>query len=804
MSFAQQLQKSLNRWFRIFMILLAVMTIFSTASFGVLMGYIKNLPPIEELENYQPKQKTLIYERTGQQQVGNFTSDEGNRELVKIRDCPAQLANAFIAIEDRRFHQHFGIDLRSFLRALKKNIQTKSFTEGFSTITLQLPRNILPDQVSREKKIARKLKESLLALQIEKRYSKDQILEFYLNQIYLGNLSFGVVSAARNYFDKDLDELTLAESALIAGLPQLPTKYNPWINEDAARGRRNDVLDAMLGEGMIDEAEWQQARDESIELHRPKSTYRTAPYFVEHLRREMVRDPAFNNADLHQRGYAIRSTLDLGLQTIVDEELRAGLSRVEEVNGLKGAEAAWQNIKPDRFVNYEVKKWQDTTLASGQARLGKIVDIEDGLLKVRIPDRAAGLDYNGEVILPDKLPYFHPENTIKITNLSYIDVLVTDVDKRTATFQGELYDKTHIQGAVVILDASNGDVLAMSGGADFWDTVNNGQWNRAVQSARQPGSCLKPFYYAYALTKDLSPGTIIIDESFAIGNYAPRNFEDTFFGPTTLRECLEHSRNVPTVMLYELILGREPANRFVRKFDFIPDVRPWLLRAEAPTCLGNTNINLLELCAAYVPFINQGIGFRPRSVSRIDYADNGILAKEFKADENSVLSAANAYLMTSMLQGVMIDGTGKLNIHRHLKDLPGAPEMAGKTGTTNDCVDAWFMGYTPQLVVGVWVGFDSVRTMGPNMTGSRTAGPIWTAIVKRIIEEQPVWTATKSFTVPDDIIYCDIDRTTGLLASTVTPSQFIMKNVAFLKGTEPIDVTPKLPEDYIINPPGEH
>ncbi|MBN1517190.1 PBP1A family penicillin-binding protein [Candidatus Sumerlaeota bacterium] len=752
----------LERWLRQLMALLCVAAVFCALLLGAFAGFIHSLPPIEELENYNPKQTTTILDRTQRQAIGAFSEEQ--RELINPReDAPGYLSKAFVAIEDERFYQHFGIDPKAVARAVLVNLRRGHFAQGFSTLTLQLPRNILPERVSREKTLKRKLEESVLALQIERRYSKEQILEFYMNQVYLGAGSYGVQAAARNYFGKTVRELTLAEASLIAGLPQKPSVFNPWINPDEALKRRNQVLEKMRDVGYISPDEYKEALNEPLELKHPQPVSRTAPYFVEYLRGSLLNLPEFKREDLQQKGYTIDSTLDVGIQRIVDEELLAGLM---------AAEQNWQRQKTQR-LREERQTYEH--LGPGTTRLARITAVDAGRIDVMIDDYRASLER------PEEPPYFDPDSVLRIDEL--LDVDVQSVDHASKMFAASLYDKTHIQGAVVVLDASNGDLLAISGGADFFDANNNGQWNRAVQSARQPGSCLKPFFYAAALENGYTPASVMPDEPITFGdNYTPQNYENRYFGPTALEEALEHSRNVPTIMLFREV-GIDRSLDFVRKFDMLSEIHPWKLRPELPTCLGNTNVNLLELAAAYLPFANAGVGMAPRAALKIE-DPAGVIVKEFKPVERRVINPETAFLMTTMLQGVMTRGTGS-NIAEELSSLTGLPQMAGKTGTTNDCVDAWFMGYTPQLVIGVYVGFDRNRSMGPQMTGSRVAGPVWAGILRRLHLEQPQWTAKKEFSEPENIIRCNIDKTTGLLAGPGTPSRNILRNVAFIKGTEP-------------------
>ncbi|MBM3335133.1 transglycosylase domain-containing protein, partial [Candidatus Sumerlaeota bacterium] len=684
-------------------------------------------------ENYSPPQVTRVLDRTGEVEIAMFKRE--NRVVVPLSEIPELLVKAFLAIEDDRFYEHFGVDFKAIARSTLTNIRRAKLVQGASTIELQLPRNI--HVTSRERTLRRKLRDVVLALQIEKRYSKDQILEFYLNQVLLGSGAYGVKAAAKTYFDKDdLRELTVAESAMLAGLARAPSLDSPLRSPDRALRRCNLVLNRMYETGVIDQEAYEKALREPPQVHPPKVEYNRFPYFIECMKSWLAQEPDFDYDSLRSRGYIIRSTLDTSMTAICQEELCAGL---------REAEVKWQERKIIRLS--EEGNAADLP-QSGQVRLAEIRAVTSDSMTVRLGGCTATIK------LPKRLPYYQPSKILVRGNL--IDVRVTTVNRAAATFEGEMFDRGPVQGAVVVLDARTGEVLALTGGYDFWDSASNGQWNRAVQAERQSGSCFKPFVYALALEAGLTPATVFNDRPVKFGNsYSPQNYERQFFGPTPLVVALQHSRNVVTVLLYEQLINRFGA-RTARDRLLAFDVGagpPWRIPThDLSVSLGSAAITPLSMAAAYIPFLNQGVALKPTCVQEVTDSDGSL--KKFRPAEKVVLSESTAQRVIYMLRSAVLYGTGA-PITRYFEDVRqrerdrAIPEMAGKTGTTDDCTDAWFTGFTPELIVAVYVGFDSPRTLGPQMTGSYVAAPIWCRIVDRILKTRKTWVA--SFDLPEDI-----------------------------------------------------
>ncbi|KPL06952.1 hypothetical protein AMJ85_10015 [candidate division BRC1 bacterium SM23_51] len=760
-----------RRWFRLFLVLLILTTVGVSAAVSGLLAYLGTLPPIEALQDYSPPQVTRVVDRTGRVEIARFKRE--NRVVVALDEIPQVLIQAFLAAEDEHFYEHFGIDFRAVLRALLVNLRHRRIVEGASTIALQLPRNI--QETTRERIWKRKLRDAVLALQIERRYSKDQILEFYLNQVYLGSGAYGVKAAARTYFNKDdLHDLALAECALLAGLPRAPSLYSPLRNRDRAKRRRDWVLGRMLDANHIDREVYEKTRREPVRLHPPQLERNRAPYFVEDLKQWLVRDPEFSHEALHRDGYVIRSTLDVQFQEICDEELRAGL---------REAELKWQQRK---VLQLSEDERAHQAPRPGEIRLAEITAVASESLTVRLGG------YRGAIALPERLPYYQPDKILISGNL--IDVRVGHVDNAAGRFEGELFDTAPIQGAAVVLAARTGEILALSGGYDFYDAATNGQWNRATQAERQAGSCFKPFVYALALESGLTPASVFNDEPVRFPNgYAPKNYERTHFGPTTLEVALEHSRNVVTVLLYQHLLdalGARLVKEQIEAFDVVGRTSWRIAPSDVTVALGSLGITPLELATAYIPFVNQGVALEPICVREVTDADYRPL-RRFRPAEKVLLSPATAFQLTHMLRAAVRDGTGR-PVHRYFAEQSERepkrliPDIGGKTGTTNDCTDAWFAGFTPELVVVVYMGFDSPRTLGPQMTGSYVAAPTWCRIVDRILHTRKDW--QRGFAEPPGIEYADVDAGTGLAVAKGQPgvSENVLRRVPFKRGEVPV------------------
>ncbi len=760
-----------RKWLTIFLGVLLIGVLGGGLAVGALVGYLQNMPPIEALEKYNPPEISRVYDRTGNKQIGEFFSKR--RELVRIKDIPEHVQNAFLAIEDERFQKHFGIDLRGIARAIAENFKSGGKSQGASTITMQVARNVVLENL--EKTLSRKFQEVLLALQIERDFSKDQILEFYLNHIFFGSRAYGIQEASRIYFNKDVKDLNIQEAAMLAGLPKAPTSLSPFNNKVAAVNRRNQVLFNMRRLNFIKyDSDYKRLSSLPIELNPPVQNKTVAPYFVDYVSNVLIRNNNLEKAnELGEKAYQIISTVDLSLQKIVEEELSKALREVE-LKSISQNEA-----------RYGKETGDFSDIKRNPRRLARITEVTDEHIRVSAHGRSA------KIPLPAKLPYFYPEKAI--VKGALVDIFVAGT-KKDGTLEAYLYDKSHVQGAAVLLNNKTGEILALVGGDDRNDTANNGEWNRAFQGGSQPGSCWKPLLYAGAFDAmedgkpEFTPGTVMQDSPYSIGGWSPKNYENRHYGATTLHEALVKSRNIPTVKLF-VALGGEQSVKIYNSFNVVTRPSDWDIPKYAPVSLGTPDINPLELAAAYSVFANQGIGITPTPMKRLFSSKSASDSKVVKPEEYKVLSPQAAYMTTRILQDIVGQGTAKSTVGKWVieENEKGnkLPEMGGKTGTTNDCFDAWYCGITPDLSLVINIGYDQQRSMGPKMTGGVVVGPIWVAMMERILETRSDW--QMKFTVPSGVAIRDTCSRSGQLVTSAcyASGENVFKNAAFKTGTEP-------------------
>ena len=626
---------------------------------GVLLAVTQDLPQVESLQTYEPSSVTRILAEDGRPVRSFFVE---RRIPISIKEIPDNLIEAIVAVEDARFYQHFGLDLRGILRALWRDITSMRVVEGGSTLTQQLAKVLF---LTPEKTLIRKIKEAFLAINIERRYSKDEILSLYLNQIYLGEGSYGVEAAARTYFSKHAKELTLAESALIAGLPRSPSIYSPINHPEKARQRMRTVLNRLLTENYISQKDHDLAARTGFSLSPTPSPEDPAPYFTEIIRREL--EERFGANLLYRGGIVIESTLDLDLQRSAREAVNMGI-------------AAYEKRKPGR---------------------------------TGIPP---------------------------------------------------------VQAAFIALAPASGEVKALIGGRNFATSP----FNRATQARRQPGSAFKPVLYAAALATGLPPTTILNDEPFEIemrGSppYVPVNYSGRYSGPVTLRSALERSLNAASVDLL-MEVGYQRVMEMAQKLGISSKLKPYPSLA-----LGVFDVSLQEMVSAYGIFANRGILVSPRYIRRVLNRQGQVLW-EPPLQLSDALSPGVAYLTTSLLEGVIQRGTGK-----RAASLGGA--MAGKTGTTDDYRDAWFIGYTPDLAAGAWMGFDKSASLGNGEAGSRAALPIWMSFMQKARPETE--NVPDEFEIPSGIEIVEVDPNSGLLTGSKCETWVAE---VFLEGTAPEEV----------------
>ena len=624
--------------------------------------FASDLPSIENLKTYSPPGVTRFFSDHGEV-IGEFFSER--REVISLDRMPPHLVQAFVASEDNRFFHHRGIDYLAILRALIRNIFSGEIVQGGSTITQQVVKSLL---LSPEKRFSRKFREAILAYRIERYLSKEEILHLYLNQIYLGHGAYGVAAASEIYFGKPVEELTLAESAMLAGLPQAPSKTSPDAHPEQAKKRQSYVLNRMVEEGFISEKDLKDALKFPVEtVRRQNPFYEKAPYFVEYVRRYV--EDKYGKEALYREGLQVFTTLDLETQHLAAGALESGLREIEKRQ------------------------------------------------------------------------------------------------KYPAT------ESSPLEGALITIDLETGYIKAMVGGRNF----KRSQFNRVTQARRQTGSAFKPIVYAAALDKGYTPATLIVDSPlvFRWGNqtWKPRNFDGRFGGPITLRNALTRSVNTVTVRIAQDI-GVEYIREYANHLGISSSLHNNLSMA-----LGSSSLSLLELTRAYAVFANQGRGLRPIGIKKILDRNGNLLeenpplfSRRDTAEEDQLISPQTAYLMTRLLEGVVQYGTGW-----RARAL-GRP-VAAKTGTTDEFFYAWFIGYSPEYITGVWVGFDEERAIGDNETGSQAASPIWVALMTRLLKDRLV----KDFSVPEGIELMRVDPKTG---EASTARQAILES--FKDGSGPI------------------
>ena len=615
--------------------IIAVAGLFCGFTAGAFLALARDLPQIQSLDNFKPSAITRVYSADQVLLAELFVE---KRDPVPLSQIPAYLKSALLTTEDRHFYEHSGLAIKGILRAIVQNIRRGRFAQGASTLTQQLARTLF---LTPRKTLSRKLREALLALQLERRYTKDEILSLYLNQIYLGSGAYGVASAARVYFDKPVQALSLAQCALIAGLPQSPSRYSPLINPELAVRRRNIVLRQMKSAGSIDEPTYRRAIAEKLPELTPKTNRSTAPFFVDYVKKEL--ESIIGENQLYKGGLTVYTTLSVDFQSAAEAAVASGLAQLEGRMQKNG-----------------------TTRPSPQA-------------------------------------------------------------------------------ALVALNVATGSVTAMVGGREG----SHSAFNRAIDAHRQPGSAFKPIVYALAIERGFRPDQKILDAPvvFDTANrgqeWRPENFSKTYDGEICLRWALAHSKNIPAVRLIEKI-GPSSVVQFAQKLNLQSPLNPDLSLA-----LGTSETGLLELTAAYSVFANQGKYLAPGAILKVVDAQGRTIWRA-KPAQHIAMTRSGAAIITNMLEAVIKEGTG-----RQAAFLPGP--LAGKTGTTNGFKDAMFIGYSPGIAAGVWVGNDDATSLGPDETGARAALPLWMEFMREALAEEP----QRYFDIPEDIVQIYIDPRTG-------------------------------------------
>lgn len=745
-------------------------------STGAVLWYVwsSNLPYIGSLKEYSPPIITEIFSEDGQV-IGRLWDEK--RIVIPLEEAPEHLIHAFIAAEDARFFKHEGVDIPSIFRAFTKNLMAGKIEQGGSTITQQVTKSLLLKNP--EKTYRRKVREATLSLQIEKNFSKEKILFLYLNQIYLGHGAYGVEAAARTYFNKSAKELGVAESAMLAGLPQAPSRYSMITHFDRAKARQKYVLERMREEGYITPEQEMEALDERIEINEAgENVFEKAPYFAEHVRRYLEKQ--YGRELLYRGGLKVYTTLNFQMQRAAQEAIKKGVLELDKREGYRGPlrRLPEEEIEPFKSKRLEAFLKEPPAIGSIVEAIVEEVDDREKKLVISLGDQIGLINYKKMkwARKPDpEVPYYESSLRKPGSVFDRGDVILVRLEEGgdyPYDWNLSLEQKPLVQSALISVEADSGRVRAMVGGRDFGVS----QFNRAIQSRRQPGSAFKPIIYAAALDWGMNPASVIIDAPYISTMnpekevWKPKNYKEKFFGPTLFRNALIKSRNVITVKILRAI-GINRTIEYARKMGIKSDLSPDLSLA-----LGSSGLSLAEITKAYTAFANGGMLVEPFFIDRIEDR-SGRIVEENQPNLQESISKETACVMTDILKAVVKEGTGW-----RIKALKRP--AAGKTGTTNDLRDAWFMGFTPGLVTGVWVGYDDRKPMGKGETGSRAASPIWLHFMDETLKGRPV----EDFQIPEGVVFAKIDAKTGLLASPYSDKTIFQ---AFKEGTEPNTYTPK-------------
>jgi penicillin-binding protein 1A len=735
---------------------------------GLFFYYSTHLPDFKPLKQESANAYSIVY--SGEDEiVAKFLME--NRIPIPYEKIPKPLINAFVAAEDANFFHHRGIDYRGIARAMIKNLLAGRIVQGGSTITQQVTKTFY---LTPKRSLMRKLREVAYAFGLERSLSKEQILYLYLNNIYLGNGAYGVGAAAESYFNKRIEQLNLAEIAMLAGLVKAPSRYSPVNNLKRAKDRQAYVLTRMEEVGSITPSEKERALRTPLKIQSRESAYFSkAPYFTEFIRQQLER--RYGKEAVYQQGLRIYTTLDLSLQRAAQRAVESGLSQLDKRQGFRGP---LRSLSDDELKELQKRKGLVNPLSSGEIYEGAVLSKEDSKkhYTIWVEDRKAVLPFSEMTWALEVRPSVNykpekvkdPGDLLKVGDV--VNVRLKDASRKDQLAVFTLEQEPLVQAALLCIDPRTGYVKAMVGGRSFGES----QFNRAVFSRRQPGSAFKPVIYAAALDKGYTPTTLLMDSPVEYpghddGAYwAPKNYDKDFMGPITFRNALAHSRNVVTIKILEDI-GIGYALNFIKRIGIESPVK-----RDFSIALGTSGVSMPELTAAFGVFANGGEHMKPIFIEKIVTMKGEVVEEnssyvEFEEREEEeeekppeeaytpppvarerVISPQDAYIMTHLLEGVVQHGTGQ-----GAKRL-GRP-VAGKTGTSSDFMDAWFIGYTPSLLASVWVGFDDKSSLGPSETGARAALPIWTLFMEEALKDMPV----ESFKVPSGITLMKIDLQTG-------------------------------------------
>ena len=673
--------------------LLVLISVLVGTTAGLLLVYTTDLPQVNALEAYRPSSITEIYDDHGRV-IGSFALQR--RVVAAYDDFPPFLRDALVSTEDKDFYSHTGINFFRIAGAAYRDIESAGKVQGASTLTMQLARNLF---LSPDRRWQRKVQEAMLAIQIERRFTKPQIFTLYANQIALGHGVYGFEAASEFYFSKTAKQLTLPEAALLAGLPKGPTYYSPINHPDRAQKRRNLVLNAMLEDGKITAAQADQARSAPLVLHLAHDPNSLAPYFVEEIRRYL--EGKYGTDQVHEGGLRVYTSLDVEMQKAANQAVLDGLAAYERRHGWKDH---LENVIAEGLVpeKYSHPDWDDEIEPNSYVH-ALVTSAGTGIATLKFGPYTAAIGQADVAWTGQKLA-----NILKPGDICYLKIISLG---NNGAAKVSLEQDSGAQGALLAIDNATGGIKAMVGGRDFADS----KFDRVTQALRQVGSSFKPYVYTTIIDGGATPDDTILDEPVSFetpsGPYTPHNYDEKFEGIITLRRALAQSRNIPALKLANKV-GIRSVIDYAERFGITSKLPPYL-----PVALGSAEITLLEQTSAYSVFPNDGVRVTPRYITRVTDYEGRVMEEDFP-DVKDVISERTARIMTSMLREVVLHGTG---IAAAKLPFP----VAGKTGTTNDFTDAWFVGFSPTMSCGVWVGYDEKRSLGAKETGAHAALPIW-------------------------------------------------------------------------------
>ena len=727
---------------------------------GMIFAYSPDLPEIVDLDGYAPGTITRVYARGGEV-IGEFATER--RMIIGYDDIPEVLRNAIISAEDASFFEHNGFSIRAIIRTVIRDLMAGELAAGASTLTMQLARNITVGgkRLGLQKTWMRKAREVYYTVHLEKRYTKREIFTLYCNEVWLGTATYaanGVETAARLYFGKSAKELELGEAALITGIIQNPSRQSPLASMERATIRRSYALGRMVAEGYITQAEADAETAREIVLaERTPQRRSIAPYFVEEVRQHL--EATYGASSLYEDGLEVHTTLDARLQAAANAALESQLRVLDKRHGYRPPA---RNVVADgeTLEGYTHRRWR-FGMAEGDVVPAVVTGTDGGAIQARVGRYTTTLTR-------DAFGWTRRRTGVElVTPGDLIEIRIVSIDEGDGVVRGELEQEPEVEAALIALDNRTGRILSMVGGYSF----DRSKFNRATQAKRQLGSLFKGIVYAAAIDQGYTPASIILDEPVCFDPgpeqepYCPGNYKHEYLGPVTLRYALEKSINVPAVQLMHA-MSPETVVAYAPKFGFVSEVPPFLSVA-----LGSAETTLAEITNAYAVFPNRGVRMTPYRITKIVDRD-GKMLEENRPEAHDALRADTAYVLLNILRGVVERGTG-----RGARSL-GWP-LAGKTGTVDDFTDGWFVGFDPDITVGVWVGFDLKRSLGNSQDGASVALPIWRAFMQAYIEDRPV---PKGFATPSNIVMVHVDATTGAVTEPWAANAI---QEAFIARTQP-------------------